>query len=74
MENLIDESFNKHYKNIQSFRNQYLNMIRGVLKKKDNLTFEEIMKFNDIENKIYNIRKDITNYSTEIKNHQMLKY
>lgn len=34
MENLIDESFNKHYKNIQSFRNQYLNMIRGVLKKK----------------------------------------
>ncbi len=67
MENLIEQSFNKHYKNIQSFRNQYLNMIRCVLKNQNNLSFEEIMKYNDIENKLYDIRKDITNYITEIK-------
>ena len=74
MDNLIEASFNKHYKNIQSFRNQYLNMIRCVLKRKDNLTFEEIMKFNDIENQLYNIRKNITKYSSDIiKNKQKNK-
>ena len=72
MENLIEKSFNKHYKNIQSFRNQYLNMIRTVLKNQDGLTFEDIMRFNDIENRIYNIRKDITNYSTEIKQNKKI--
>ncbi len=66
MDNLIEASFNKHYKTIQSFRNQYLNMIRCVLKRKDDLTFEEIMQFNNLENQLYNIRKDITNYSSEI--------
>ena len=66
MENLIEASFNKHYKNIQSFRNQYLNMIRSVLKRKDDLTFEEIMKFNNLENELYNLRKEITYYSSDI--------
>lgn len=72
MENLIENSFNKHYKNIQSFRNQYLNMIRRVLNRKDDLTFEEIMKFNNIENQLYNLRKEITNYTTDINRNKKI--
>ena len=72
MDNLIESSFNKHYKNIQSFRNQYLNMIRGVLKRKDDFTFEEIMKFNNLENQLYNLRKEITNYTTDINRNKKI--
>jgi hypothetical protein len=59
---IIDDSFDKHYKLIQSLRNQYLSMIRMVLKNKrlNNLTLEEIMGYHDIENKIIELRKDIS--------------
>ena len=74
MENLIESSFNKHYQNIQSFKNQYLNMIRSVLKRKDDLTFEEIMKFNNLENQLYNLRKEITYYSRDINKNKNINF
>jgi hypothetical protein len=64
---LVCNSFDTQYKKIQSFRNQYLNMIRLVLKNKNQLTFEEIMSYNEIESKINDLSYDITNYTTEIK-------
>ena len=64
---LVCNSFDTQYKKIQSFRNQYLNMIRLVLKNKNQLTFEEIMSYNEIESKINDLSYDITNYITEIK-------
>jgi hypothetical protein len=59
---IIDDSFDKHYKLIQSLRNQYLTMIRMILKNKrlNNLTLEEILGYHDIENKIIELRKDIS--------------
>ena len=59
---IIEDSFDKHYKLIQSLRNQYLSMIRMILKNKrlNNLTLEEIMGYHDIENKIIELRKDIS--------------
>jgi hypothetical protein len=64
---LVCNSFNDQYKKIQSFRNQYLNMIRLVLKHKNNLTFEQIMEYNMIESKINDVLYDIKNYTSEIK-------
>lgn len=59
---IIEDSFDKHYKLIQSLRNQYLSMIRMILKNKrlNNLTLEEIMAYHDIENKIIELRKEIS--------------
>ncbi len=59
---IIEDSFDKHYKLIQSLRNQYLSMIRMILKNKkmNNLTLEEIMGYHDIEYKILELRKDIS--------------
>lgn len=64
---LVCNSFDVQYKKIQSFRNQYLNMIRLILKNKNQLTFEEIMSYNEIESKINDVLHDITNYTTELK-------
>jgi hypothetical protein len=62
LEGMINDSFDRHYKLVQSFRNQYLNMIRMILKNKrqNNLTLEEILAYHDIEQKILNLRKDIS--------------
>jgi len=62
LEGLINDSFDKHYKLIQSLRNQYLTMIRMIIKNKrqNNLTLEEIMGYHDIENKLLELRKDIS--------------
>jgi hypothetical protein len=62
LEGLISDSFDKHYKLIQSLRNQYLTMIRMIIKNKrqNNLTLEEIMAYHDIENKLVELRKDIS--------------
>ena len=59
---IIDDSFDKHYKLIQSLRNQYLTMVRMILKNKrlNNLTLEEILGYHDIEHKILELRKDIS--------------
>jgi hypothetical protein len=59
---IIEDSFDKHYKLIQSLRNQYLTMIRMILKNKrlNNLTLEEILGYHDIEHKILELRKDIS--------------
>jgi hypothetical protein len=59
---IIEDSFDKHYKLIQSLRNQYLSMIRMILKNKrlNNLTLEEIMGYHDIEHKLLELRKDIS--------------
>ena len=48
---LLDDSFDKHYKKIQSFRNQYLNMVRTLLKHKSTLSMEEFMTYLNIEEK-----------------------
>jgi hypothetical protein len=64
---LVCNSFDDQYKKIQSFRNQYLNMIRSVLKHKNHLTFEEIMNYNEIESKLNDILHDINNYTKELK-------
>ncbi len=58
--NLVCNSFDTQYKRIQSFRNQYLNMIRLVLKHKSKLSFENIMTYNEIENKITDLNKEIS--------------
>ncbi len=62
LEGLISDSFDRHYKLIQSLRNQYLTMIRMIIKnkKQNNLTLEEIMAYHDIENKLLELRKDIS--------------
>jgi hypothetical protein len=62
LEGLINDSFDKNYKLIQSLRNQYLTMIRMIIKNKrqNNLTLEEIMGYHDIENKLLELRKDIS--------------
>ena len=64
---LVCNSFDDQYKKIQSFRNQYLNMIRLVLKHKNHLTFEEIMDYNMIESKLHDVLNDINNYTKELK-------
>jgi hypothetical protein len=64
---LVCNSFDDQYKKIQSFRNQYLNMIRLVLKHKNHLTFEQIMDYNMIETKLNDILNDINNYTKELK-------
>ncbi len=64
--NLVCNSFDIQYKRIQSFRNQYLNMIRLVLKHKAKLPFENIMTYNEIENKITDLNKDILNLNKSI--------
>jgi hypothetical protein len=62
LEGLINDSFDRHYKLIQSLRNQYLSMIRLILKNKrqNNLTLEEILAYHDIEKKLLDVRKDIS--------------
>lgn len=70
---LVCNSFDDQYKKIQSFRNQYLNMIRLVLKHKNHLTFEEIMDYNKIESKITDTLHDINNYTKELKSKKTKK-
>lgn len=62
LEGMVNDSFDRHYKIIQSFRNQYLIMIRTILKNKrlNNLTLEEILAYHDIEKKILDLRRDIS--------------
>ena len=62
LEGLINDSFDRHYKLIQSLRNQYLSMVRLILKNKrqNNLTLEEILAYHDIEKKLLDVRKDIS--------------
>jgi hypothetical protein len=64
---LVCNSFDDQYKKIQSFRNQYLNMIRLVLKHKNHLAFEQIMDYNTIETKLTDVLNDINNYTKELK-------
>ena len=70
---LVCNSFDDQYKKIQSFRNQYLNMIRLVLKHKNHLTFEEIMNYNTIETKLNDILNDINNYTKALKSKKTKK-
>ena len=69
---LTCKSFDDQYKRIQSFRNQYLNMIRIVLKSQSNnkfphLTMDVILMYNEIENKITNINNDIHKFTRNLK-------
>lgn len=61
---LLDDSFDKHYKKVQSFRNQYLNMIRTLLKNKSSLSMEEFMTYLNIEEKMLALRRDISRLNT----------
>lgn len=72
---LVCDSFNDQYKKIQSFRNQYLNMVRLVLKhkNKNNLNFEQIMEYNTIESKINDVLYDIKNYTNQLKSDKTKK-
>ena len=45
--NLVCNSFDVQYKRIQSFRNQYLTMIRLIMKNKSHLSINDIMKYYD---------------------------
>ena len=69
---LTCKSFDDQYKRIQSFRNQYLNMIRIILKSQSvnkfpHLTMEDILTYNEIEDKITNINTDISKFIKNIK-------
>jgi hypothetical protein len=61
---LLDDNFDKHYKKIQSFRNQYLNMIRTLLKNKSTLSMEEFMTYLNIEEKMLALKRDISRLNT----------
>ncbi len=61
---LLDDTFDKHYKKAQSFRNQYLNMIRTLLKHKSTLTMEEFMTYLNIEEKMLSLRREISKLNT----------
>jgi hypothetical protein len=66
LEGMINDSFDRHYKLVQSFRNQYLNMVRMILKNKrqNNLTLEEILAYHDVEQQIQNLRKTVSTLVT----------
>jgi hypothetical protein len=61
---LLDDNFDRHYKKIQSFRNQYLNMVRTLLKNKSTLSMEEFMTYLNIEEKMLALRRDISRLNT----------
>ena len=58
--NLVCNSFDVQYKRIQSFRNQYLTMIRLIMKNKSHLSINDIMKYNEIESKISDLTSEIS--------------
>jgi hypothetical protein len=69
---LLCKSFDDQYKRVQSFRNQYLNMIRIILKMQSNnkfphLTMEDILAYNEIENKINTVNTEIVKLTQNIK-------
>ncbi len=66
--NLVCKSFDEQYKRIQAFRNQYLNMVRLLLKQKNNnISIETILSYNEIENKITNLFNDIKIITQNLK-------
>jgi len=58
-------SFDVKYKEIQSLRNQYLNLVRNIVKKQKTtpteIRFENYLEYYSINNKIYELQKDISN-------------
>ena len=67
MSSLVCNSFDEQYKRIQTFRNHYLNMIRILLKNKLNLTFDQMLTYNEIELNINQLMNSITEFTKNIK-------
>lgn len=63
---LVCNSFDVQYKRIQSLRNQYLTMIRLILKNKSHLAINDIMTYNEIETKLSNITNEISKLNKSI--------
>ena len=64
--NLVCNSFDVQYKRIQSFRNQYLTMIRLIMKNKSHLSINDIMKYNEIESKISDLTSEISKLNKSV--------
>jgi len=62
----VCNSFDVQYKRIQSFRNQYLTMIRLIMKNKSHLSINDIMKYNEIESKISDLTSEISKLNKSV--------
>lgn len=71
MTSLVCNSFDTQYKRIQTFRNHYLNMIRIILKNKSNLSFNQIMTYNEIELKTTELMNYIIEFTKDIKKNNL---
>ena len=71
MTSLVCNTFDTQYKRIQTFRNHYLNMIRIILKNKSNLSFNQIMTYNEIEMKITELMNSIVEFTKDIKKNNL---
>ena len=67
MTSLVCNSFDTQYKRMQTFRNHYLNMIRIILKNKSNLSFTQIMTYNEIELNTTELMNSIIEFTRDIK-------
>ena len=65
-EKWLCNSFDVQYKRIQSFRNQYLTMIRLIMKNKSHLSINDIMKYNEIESKISDLTSEISKLNKSV--------
>ena len=71
MTSLVCNSFDTQYKRIQTFRNHYLNMIRIILKNKSNLSFNQIMVYNEIELNTTQLMNSIIEFTKDIKKNNL---
>ena len=71
MTSLVCNSFDTQYKRIQTFRNHYLNMIRIILKNKSNLSFTQIMAYNEIELNTTQLMNSIIEFTKDIKKNNL---
>ena len=71
MTSLVCNSFDTQYKRIQTFRNHYLNMIRIILKNKSNLSFNQIMAYNEIELNTTELMNSIIEFTKDIKKNNL---
>jgi hypothetical protein len=71
MTSLVCNSFDTQYKRIQTFKNHYLNMIRIILKNKSNLSFNQIMDYNEIELNTTELMNSIIEFTKDIKKNNL---
>lgn len=71
MTSLVCNSFDSQYKRIQTFKNHYLNMIRIILKNKSNLSFNQIMAYNEIELNTTELMNSFIEFTKDIKKNNL---